>query len=102
MHGSVKENLKPLKWSVNSGEEMWNHSRSAYLSEVLRVREVGQVSVVELLTFQIVTVLARPQITGLYAIGLQELLIGHSKCLTNSLGDDLSLDGETGKRKWEN
>lgn len=69
------------------------HNDFSYLSEVLRVREVGQVSVVELLTLQVVAVLARPQITGLYAIGLQELLVGHSECLANSLGYDLSLHG---------
>lgn len=71
---------------------------SAYVSEVLSVREVGQVSIVELLTFQVVAVLARPQIAGLDAVGLKELLVGHSECLTDSLGYDLSLDGETGRR----
>lgn len=66
----------------------------AYISDVLRVREVGQVSVVELLTFQVVAVLARLQIAGFDAVGLKELLVSHSKSLTDSLGDDLSLDGE--------
>lgn len=70
-----------------------SHHRSAYISDVLRVREVGQVSVVELLTFQVVAVLARPQIAGLDAIGLKELLVGHSERLADSLGYDLSLDG---------
>lgn len=77
-------------------KETHNHS-AAYISEVLRVGEVGQVSVVELLTFQVVAVLARPEVTGFDATGLQELLIGHSERLTNSLGDDLSLHRETGK-----
>lgn len=78
---------------------VFNPNHSSYVSDVLRVREVRQVSVVELLTFQVVTVLARPQVTGLDAAGLKKLLVGYSECLTDSLGDDLSLDGETGRRK---
>lgn len=71
----------------------------AYFSEVLRVREVGQVSVVEFLTFQVVAVLAGPQIAGLDAVDLEELLVSHSKRLPDSLGYDLSLQtgGDTDK-----
>lgn len=77
---------------------MCGHNHYSYFSEVLSVREVGQVSIVELLTFQVVAVLARPQITGLDAVGLKELLVGHSKSLTDSLRYDLSLDGEMGMK----
>ena len=73
------------------------HNNSAYVSDVLRVREVGQVSVVELLTLQVFTVLARTQMTRLDAAGLKELLIGHSERLADRLGYDLSLDGGTQK-----
>lgn len=72
---------------------------TAYISDVLRVGEVGQVSVVELLTLQVFAVLSRLQITSLDAIGLKKLLVGYSKCLTYSLGYGLSLDGETRCRK---
>lgn len=72
-----------------------SHDHSAYISDVLGVREVGQISVVELLTFQVFTVFAGPQIAGLDAIGLEELLVGHCKRLTDGLGYNLSLGGET-------
>lgn len=52
---------------------------------------MGQISIVEFLTFQIAAVVPRLQIAGLDAIGLKELLVGHSKSLTDSLGDYLSL-----------
>lgn len=60
---------------------------------------MGQVSVVEFLTFQVVAVLAGPQIAGLDAVGLEELLVSHSKRLPDSLGYDLSLQtgGDTDK-----
>lgn len=77
------------------GVKTCSHNHSAYISDVLRVREVGQISVVEFLAFQVVTVLARPQIAGLDAAGLEKLLVGHSERLTDSLGYSLSLDGET-------
>lgn len=76
-----------------------SHNHSAYISDVLGVREVGQVSVVELLSFQVVTVLARPQVADLDAAGLQKLLVGHSKRLPDGLGYGLSLDGDTGWRR---
>lgn len=72
-----------------------SHNHCTYISDVLRVGEVGQVSVVELLTLQVVTVLARPQVTGLDAAGLEKLLVGHAERLTDGLGDHLSLDEET-------
>lgn len=72
-----------------------SHDHSAYISDVLGVREVGQISVVELLTFQVFTVFAGPQIAGLDAIGLEELLVGHCKRLTDGLRYNLSLGGET-------
>lgn len=53
-----------------------------------------QISVVEFLTLQVVTVLARLQISCLHAVFLQKLLVSHSKSLTDSLGDDLGLAGE--------
>lgn len=70
---------------------MCQSSVTAYISNVLGVREVGQISIVEFLTFQIAAVVPRLQIAGLDAIGLKKLLVGHSKSLTNRLGDDLSL-----------
>lgn len=72
---------------------------TAYISEILRVREVGQVSVVELLTGQVVTVLPRLEITGFDAIGLKKLLVGHAERLTDSLSNDLSLNGWTERRE---
>lgn len=72
-----------------------SHNHSAYISDVLRIREVSQISIVEFLTFQEITVLARPQIAGLHAVGLEKLLVGNSERLTNSLGYNLSLEGET-------
>lgn len=53
-----------------------------------------QISVVEFLTFQVITVLARLQISCLHAIFVQKLLVGHSKSLTDRLGYDLSLKRE--------
>lgn len=64
---------------------------SAYISNVLGVREVGEISIVEFLTFQIAAVVPRLQIAGFDAIGLKKLLVGHSKSLTDRLGDNLSL-----------
>lgn len=58
---------------------------------------MGQVSVIQLLTLQVVAVLSRPQIAGLDAAGLEKLLVGDSERLTDSLGDDLSLGGEREK-----
>lgn len=78
-----------------------SHNCSAYISKVLGVGEVGQVSVVELLAFQVVTVLARPQIAGFDAIGLKELLVGHTKCLANRLRYDLSLYRQKDGKKTE-
>lgn len=60
---------------------------------------MGQVSVVELLTFQVIAVLARLQIFGLDAVGLEELLICDSKSLPNSLSYDLSLVKTQKRRK---
>jgi len=54
---------------------------------------VGQVSVVELLTLQVVAVLSGPQVAGLDAAGLKELLVGHAEGLADGLGYDLGLDG---------
>lgn len=68
---------------------------TAYISDVLRVREVGQIPIVEFLTFQIVAVLPWLQIAGLDAGGLKKLLVSHSKSLTDRLGNNLSLDGQT-------
>lgn len=68
---------------------------TAYISDVLRVREVGQIPIVEFLTFQVVAILPRLQITGLDASGLKKLLVSHSKSLTNRLGNNLSLDEKT-------
>ena len=62
---------------------------------------MGQVSVVELLTLQVVTVLAGPQVAGFETVGMQELLIGHSERLTNRLSYRLSLDGETREERKE-
>lgn len=67
---------------------------STYFSDVLRVGEVGQISIVQFLTFQIVTVISRPEITALDTIFLEKLPVSHSKSLTNSLGYNLSLGGE--------
>lgn len=64
---------------------------TAYISDVLGVREVGEISIVEFLTFQIAAVVPRLQIAGLDAVGLKELLVGHSESLTDRLGDNLSL-----------
>lgn len=55
---------------------------------------MGQVCIIELLTFQVVAVLARLQIAGLDATGLKELLVGNSKRLADSLSYDLGLDGD--------
>lgn len=71
---------------------------SAYFSNVLGVREVCQIPVIEFLTFQVVTVLARLQISCFHAVFLQKLLVSHSKSLTDSLGYDLSLKWAKKKR----
>lgn len=55
---------------------------------------MGQIPIVEFLTFQVVAVLPRLQIAGLDAGGLKELLVSHSKSLTDRLGNNLSLDGK--------
>lgn len=56
---------------------------------------MGQIAIVELLTLQVVTELARPQIISLDAIFLEKLLVCHTEGLANSLGYDLGLDGES-------
>lgn len=66
----------------------------AYISDVLRVRKVGQVPIVELLCSQVVAVLSRPQLAGLDAIDLEELLVGHAECLAYGLGYGLGLEEE--------
>lgn len=57
-----------------------------------------QVAVVELMSAQVVAVLARPQLGGLDAVGLQKQLIGHCESLAHGLGDDLRLWRDQGAR----
>lgn len=52
---------------------------------------MNQIAVVKLLSAEVITVLARSQITGFNSISIQKLLICHTKRLTNSLCNDLSL-----------
>lgn len=81
-------------------EAKW-HRSSAYFSNVLRVGEVRQISVVEFLTFQVVAVLAGLQVRRLHAVFVQKLLVGHPESLTDGLGYDLSLKRGGRKRKRE-
>lgn len=66
-------------------------SATTYISNVLGVREVGQIPIVEFLTFQIAAVVPGLQIAGLDAVGIKKLLVSHSESLTDRLGDNLSL-----------
>lgn len=52
---------------------------------------MGQIPIVEFLTFQIAAVVPGLQIAGLDAVGVKKLLVSHSESLTDRLGDHLSL-----------
>lgn len=64
---------------------------ATYIPNVLRIREVGQIPIVEFLTFQIAAVVPGLQIAGLDAVGIKKLLVSHSESLTYGLGNNLSL-----------
>jgi len=55
---------------------------------------VCQVSVVEFLCSQEVAVVPGPQLAGLDAVGLEELLVGHAERLADGLGYGPGLGGQ--------
>lgn len=71
---------------------------SSYVLAVLLPGEVGQLCIVLLLVLKGTAVLARAQLTRVDAVGLQEALVSHTKCLPDGLSDDLGLGIE--RDRW--
>lgn len=67
---------------------------SSYVLAVLLTGEVGQLCVVLLLVLQGTAVLVWAQLAWVDAVGLQETLVGHTKCLPDGLGNDLGLGND--------
>lgn len=81
------------QWIPHIAPTPWS---SSYVLAVLLPGEVSQLCIVLLLVLQGTAVLAWAQLTWVNAVGLQEALIGHAKCLPDGLGDDLGLGNDRG------
>lgn len=70
-----------------------------YLFTILRVREVDEIIVVHLLWIKNITVVFLAEVLRVDPICSQKFLVGHAKCLTNGLCNELGL--KLGRGEWK-